>query len=62
MRQLINFFAFIFLSTSGIQLSQAIDLQPGDIIAPKPGFNAMQISYQYSEKNDYYKNGEKVAA
>ena len=28
----------------------AIDLQPGDVIAPKPGINAAQLTYQYSEK------------
>ena len=62
MQQLIKFFAIVCLSTSGIRMSYAIDLQPGDVIAPKPGISALQLSYQYSEKNDFYKHGEKVAA
>jgi len=59
MQQLIKFFAIVCLSTSGIQMSYAIDLQPGDVIAPKPGINALQLTYQYSEKKDFYSHGVK---
>ena len=62
MRSWIDNFLLVLLSTAAIQNVFAIDLQPGDVIAPKPGFNSMQVSYQYSEKNDYYLHGEKVAA
>lgn len=39
----------------------AIDLQPGDVIAPRPGINAAQVTYQYSERNDFYSHGDKQA-
>jgi len=59
MQQLIKFFAIVCLSTSGIQTSYAIDLQPGDVIAPMPGINTLQLTYQYSEKKDFYSHGVK---
>ena len=31
----------------------AIDLQPGDVIAPKPDISAAQLTYQYSEKMSF---------
>lgn len=48
-----------FLLQLGI--AQAIDLQPGDVIAPLPGYSSINVAYQYSEKNDFYKDGKKVA-
>jgi len=51
----------LLLSTSVITKAYAIDLQPGDVIAPKPGISALQLSYQYSERSDYYSHGEKIA-
>lgn len=50
-----------FLTAAVGQSAYAIDLQPGDVIAPKPGINALQLTYQYSEKNDFYSHGNKVA-
>lgn len=35
----------------------AIDLQPNDARPPPPGLNSFQVSYQHSERNDFYKNG-----
>ena len=49
----------VFLMLSAIN-AFAIDLQPGDIVAPRPGFTGLQLSYQYSEKNDYYSHGQKI--
>ena len=34
----------------------AIDLVPGDIVAPKPGAKQLLLSYLSSERNDLYKN------
>jgi hypothetical protein len=34
----------------------AIDLLPGDIVAPKPGAKQLLLSYLSSERNDLYKN------
>lgn len=39
----------------------AIDLQPGDIVAPKPDMNLVQISYQLSQRSDKYLNDQKVS-
>jgi hypothetical protein len=35
---------------------QAIDLLPGDIVAPKSGAKQLLLSYLSSERNDLYKN------
>lgn len=40
-------------------LAHAIDLQPGEVSAPKPGYNLVQISYQKSERGDKYLHGDK---
>lgn len=39
----------------------AIDLQPGEIRAPKPGVNLFLATYQHSERGDYYLHGDKQA-
>jgi hypothetical protein len=39
----------------------AIDLQPNDARPPPPGISSFQITYQHSERGDFYKNGDKVA-
>lgn len=57
-----KFLVLVILSVPAIQNAFAIDLQPGDVVAPKPGFSSMQVTYQYAERNDYYLHGEKVAA
>jgi hypothetical protein len=37
----------------------AIDLIPGEIIAPNPGVKKFLVSYQLSERGDYFKNGSR---
>ena len=59
MRHLINFLCLALFSISSIQASHAIDLQPGDVVAPPPGIHIFQSSYQYAEKNDFYVKGNK---
>jgi hypothetical protein len=39
----------------------AIDLQPNDARPPLPGISSLQVTYQHSERGDFYKNGDKVA-
>lgn len=39
----------------------AIDLQPGEIRAPKPDSNVLMLSYQQSERGDRYLDGDKQA-
>lgn len=36
----------------------AIDLLPGDVIAPKPDIHLLQFTYQRVERGDYYKNNQ----
>ena len=40
--------------------ADAIDLQPNDARPPPPGINTLQVSYQHSERTDFYKNGVKT--
>lgn len=47
-----------FLTATACQSSHAIDLQPFDIVAPKSGFSSAQLSYQYSERKDFYSHGK----
>lgn len=49
-------FALILQSS----LAAAIDLQPNDARPPPPGINSIQVSYQHSERGDFYKNGVKT--
>jgi hypothetical protein len=39
----------------------AIDLQPGDITAPPPGINLIQLSYVSSQRGDAYQAKQKVS-
>jgi len=39
----------------------AIDLQPGEIVAPKPDMNQIQVAYQLSQRGDKYSNNQKVS-
>lgn len=48
-----------FISLAHANLVHAIDLQPGEIRAPKTGANMLQLSYQVSERGNQYKHGEK---
>jgi hypothetical protein len=40
----------------------AIDLQPGDIVAPPPNISAVTISYVNSQNNDLFQNGVNTGA
>ena len=46
----------VFISWGLASNVWAIDLLPGDVVAPKPGINLLQFTYQRSERGDYYKN------
>jgi hypothetical protein len=41
-----------------ISSSHAIDLQPGEVRAPKSGINFAQLTYQYSQRGDRYSHGQ----
>ena len=38
----------------------AIDLQPNDARPPPAGINSVQVSYQHSERGDFYAHGDKT--
>ena len=40
--------------------ADAIDLQPNDARPPPPGINTIQLTYQHSERSDFYKSGLKI--
>jgi hypothetical protein len=42
-------------------LALAIDLQPGDLVAPPPDLNLIQVSYQASRRGDLYVNDRKIS-
>lgn len=54
-------FAFACVVMLQPNFAHAIDLQPGEIVAPKPNKTALLLTYQYSEKGDYYVHGNKFA-
>lgn len=39
----------------------AIDLQPGDVVAPPQDLNVVQVTYLASSRGDLYSNGRKVS-
>ena len=41
-------------------IADAIDLQPNDARPPPPGINSLQVSYQHSERGDFYAHGDKT--
>ena len=43
-------------------IADAIDLQPNDARPPPPGINTIQLTYQHSERADFYTNGIKTDA
>lgn len=43
------------------QTAHAIDLQPGDITAPPPGLNFIQVNYQLSKRGDLYAANQKIS-
>lgn len=54
-----HFYGLPFLALLQISPSYAVDLQPGEIQAPKSGINFVQLAYQYSKRGDRYSHGEK---
>jgi hypothetical protein len=42
----------VFISWVVATNAWAIDLLPGDVVAPKPDINLLQVSYQRSERGD----------
>lgn len=49
---------FIIVGLLAHQMTWAIDLQPGDVTAPQPDTQIMQVSYWNSEKGAYYINNQ----
>jgi hypothetical protein len=49
------FFGLMLLANT----AYAIDLQPGEIAAPRAGIKLVQYSYQYSQRGDFYRSGDK---
>lgn len=48
----------VFLSAAFFAIpAHAIDLQPGEIKAPPPGLNVAMVSYQISDRGDFYASG-----
>ena len=48
----------ILLSAVLANSAWAIDLLPGDVVAPKPDIHLLQFTYQRSERGDYYSNNQ----
>lgn len=48
-----------FLVLTQVSVAHAIDLQPGELRALKPGTNLLMLSYQQSERGDRYAHGDK---
>ena len=49
----------LLLILLSVSPSHAIDLQPGEVQASKPGINFAQLAYQYSQRGDRYSHGNK---
>ena len=60
MKNLYCFYIACFAVILHIDPLLAIDLQPGEVRAPKPGINFLQLSYQISERGNRYQQGEKL--
>ena len=58
MARLFNKNWLILVGLMAHQMAWAIDLQPGDVTAPKPDIQIMQVSYWNSEKGAYYSNNQ----
>jgi hypothetical protein len=50
MKTLLRYFFFLTLSLQTFS-AFAIDLQPGELIAPPPSINVLQVAHQFSERN-----------
>ena len=55
------FFTFFLAASLFSHAVYAIDLQPGDIVAPPPDLNIVQSTYQVSKRGDFYQNNQKSA-
>lgn len=54
------FFRPLALAAACVALpAQAIDLQPGDIKAPPPGLGLFMLTWQQSERGDFYRDGKR---
>ncbi len=52
-----GYLLFLFALSGVFQPALAIDLQPGDIVAPPPNVTVATISYVNSQNNDLFRNG-----
>jgi hypothetical protein len=56
-------YLLVLIALSGLfRPALAIDLQPGDIVAPLPNITVATISYVNSQNNDLFKNGVNTGA
>ncbi len=53
---------FLFALSGLFRPALAIDLQPGDIVAPPPNITLATISYVNSQNNDLFRNGVNTGA
>ena len=57
-----GFLLFLFALGGLFRPALAIDLQPGDIVAPPPNRTVVTVSYVNSQNNDLYQNGVNTGA
>jgi len=57
-----GYFLFLFALSGLFRPALAIDLQPGDIVAPPPDITLATISYVNSQNNDLFRNGVNTGA
>ena len=57
-----GYFLFLFALSGLFRSALAIDLQPGDIVAPPPDITLATISYVNSQNNDLFRNGVNTGA
>ena len=57
-----GYFLFPFALLGLFRPALAIDLQPGDIVAPPPNITVATISYVNSQNNDLFRNGVNTGA
>lgn len=58
----IGHFLFFCALSALFRPAMAIDLQPGDIVAPLPNRTLVTVSYINSQNNDLYRNGVNTGA
>jgi hypothetical protein len=57
-----GFLLFLFALGGLFRTALAIDLQPGDIVAPPPNITVATLSYVNSQNNDLFRNGVNTGA